>query len=64
MMQDITEHQKTFIEGFKDGIARYDKDLPCRWVNHRDINDGFRHLTLYIPELMRQDMIQESQEYI
>ena len=43
MMQDITEHQKTFMEGFKDGIARYDKNLPCRWVNHRDINDGFHH---------------------
>ena len=31
------------MEGFKDGIARYDKNLPCRWVNHRDINDGFQH---------------------
>ena len=42
-MQDIREHQKTFLEGFKDGIARHKKNLPCRWVNHRDINDGFKH---------------------
>ena len=43
MMQDLTEHQKTFMEGFKDGIARYDKNLPCRWQNHKDIDDGFKH---------------------
>ena len=38
-----TRHGEAFMEGFKDGIARYDKNLPCRWVNHRDINDGFHH---------------------
>ena len=42
-MQDIREHQETFLEGFKDGIARHKKNLPCRWVNHRDIADGFKH---------------------
>ena len=42
-MRDITEHQATFLQGFKDGIARHKKDLPCRWVNHRDIDDGFKH---------------------
>ena len=42
-MPDIREHQKTYLEGFKDGIARHRKHLPCRWINHRDINDGFKH---------------------
>ena len=42
-MEDFTKHKADFTDGFKDGYLSAEAKKPCRWINHRDINDGFKH---------------------
>lgn len=40
-MKNLVKQKIDFADGFQDGYLTSEKGQPCRWVNHRDINDGF-----------------------
>ena len=40
-MNDLNKHRIDFADGFQDGYIRSENGLPCRWIDHKDINDGF-----------------------